>query len=186
MVQQPLNANQISEDKPVNIREMDFAFLTGGDPHVEPHDQLNSMMQNLSKEEQQELVELTPHVERFFILTYKAETGEYPPEPNTDAINKTVDIINSCTSPIILVGDRMAQSSNTNSLENLAELIGAKVYSTSYSEMNFPTTHPQYCGPLTPNPLTKKELSKSDLIIGVGTNLFSSFFYFSGRLARLL
>ena len=47
--------------------------------------------------------------------------------------------------------------------------------------MNFPTTHPQYCGPLTPNPLTKKELSKSDLIIGVGTNLFSSFFYFSGE-----
>ena len=47
--------------------------------------------------------------------------------------------------------------------------------------MNFPTTHPQYCGPLTPNPSTKKELSKSDLIIGVGTNLFSSFFYFSGE-----
>mgnify|MGYP003151473184 CR=1 FL=1 len=88
MVQQPLNANQISEDKPVNIREMDFAFLTGGDPHVEPHDQLNSMMQNLSKEEQQELVELTPHVERFFILTYKAETGEYPPEPNTGNVSR--------------------------------------------------------------------------------------------------
>ena len=105
----------------------------------------------------------------------------HPPEPNINAINKTVEIINSCTSPTILVGDRMAQSTNTNSLENLAELIGAKVYSTSYSEMNFPTTHPQYCGPLTPNPSTKKELSKSDLIIGVGTNLFSSFFYFSGE-----
>jgi len=105
----------------------------------------------------------------------------HPPEPNIDAINKAVELINSCSFPTILVGDRVAQSTSTNSLEILSEIIGAKVYSTSYSEMNFPTTHPQYCGPLTPNPITKENLSNSDLIIAIGTNLFSSFFYFPGE-----
>jgi len=87
MVQQPLNAEQTPEDRPVNIAEMDFAFLTAGDPEVEPYDQLNRMQQNLDQQEQQELTELVPYVERFFILSYKAENGEYPPDPNTGDIS---------------------------------------------------------------------------------------------------
>jgi len=73
MVQQPLNAEQTPEDRPINIGEMDFAFLTAGDPEVEPYDQLNRIQQNLDQEEQQELAQLAPYVERFFILSYKAE-----------------------------------------------------------------------------------------------------------------
>ena len=88
MIQQPLNAEQPSEDRPINIREMDFAFLTAGDPEVEPYDQLNKIQQNLDQEEQQELSKLVPYVERFFILSYKAENGEYPPEPNTGNVSK--------------------------------------------------------------------------------------------------
>jgi len=88
MVQQPLNAEQTPEDRPVNIAEMDFAFLTAGDPEVEPYDQLNKMQQNLDQQEQQELTELVPYVERFFILSYKAENGEYPPDPNTGDISR--------------------------------------------------------------------------------------------------
>ena len=93
MIQQPLNAGQTSEDRPVNIGEMDFAFLTAGDPEVEPYDQLNKMQENLDQEEQQEISQLVPYVERFFILSYKAENGEYPPEPNTG--NTSVEQYNS-------------------------------------------------------------------------------------------
>jgi len=88
MVQQPLNAEQTPEDRPINIGEMDFAFLTAGDPEVEPYDQLNRIQQNLDQEEQQELAQLAPYVERFFILSYKAENGEYPPDPNTGNISR--------------------------------------------------------------------------------------------------
>ena len=93
MIQQPLNAEQPPEDSPINVGEMDFAFLSAGDPTVEPYDQLNKMQENLDQEEQQEISQLVPYVERFFILSYKAENGEYPPEPNTG--NTSVEQYNS-------------------------------------------------------------------------------------------
>ena len=101
MIQQPLNAEQSSEDRPIGIGEMDFAFLTAGDPTVEPYDQLNKMQENLDQEEQQEISQLVPYVERFFILSYKAENGEYPPEPNTG--NTSVEQYNS------MVGENSAE-----------------------------------------------------------------------------
>ena len=75
---------QMEEDRPVNIGEMDFEFLTKNDPAVEPQDAALRMKKNLSPEEQKEIAGLVPYVERFFILNYKAETGDYPPEPNVE------------------------------------------------------------------------------------------------------
>ena len=72
---------QMGEDRPVDIGEMDFEFLSKGDPAVDAQDAANLMKQNLTEEEQKEIVSLLPYVERFFILSYKGETGEYPPEP---------------------------------------------------------------------------------------------------------
>ncbi len=79
-MQQPMPEAQV-EDAPVNIDEMDFAFLTENDPATEPQDAAMRMQENLDPEEQKEIAGLVPYVERFFILNYKAETGEYPPEP---------------------------------------------------------------------------------------------------------
>ena len=67
-----------------DIGEMDFEFLTAGDPAVAPQDAVNRMMENLTPEEQSEIAGLVPYVERFFILQFKAETGEYPPEPEVE------------------------------------------------------------------------------------------------------
>ena len=75
---------KMGEDRPVNIREMDFEFLTKNDPAVEPQDAALRMKKNLSPEEQKEMAGLVPYIERFFILNYKAETGDYPPEPNIE------------------------------------------------------------------------------------------------------
>jgi hypothetical protein len=75
---------QMEEDRPINIREMDFEFLSKNDPMVEPQDAAIRMKKNLSPEEQKEISGLVPYVERFFILNYKAETGDYPPEPNIE------------------------------------------------------------------------------------------------------
>jgi hypothetical protein len=75
---------QMEEDRPISIREMDFEFLSKNDPMVEPQDAAIRMKKNLSPEEQKEISGLVPYVERFFILNYKAETGDYPPEPNIE------------------------------------------------------------------------------------------------------
>ena len=72
---------QMEEDRPINIGEMDFEFLTKGDPATDIQDAAGRMTENLTPEEQKEITGLVPYVERFFILSHKAETGEFPPEP---------------------------------------------------------------------------------------------------------
>lgn len=72
---------EMGEDRPVNINEMDFEFLTKGDPATDIQDAAGRMSENLTPEEQKEISGLVPYVERFFILSHKAETGEFPPEP---------------------------------------------------------------------------------------------------------
>ena len=72
---------QMEEDRPINIGEMDFEFLTKGDPATDIQDAAGRMTENLTPEEQKEISGLVPYVERFFILAHKAETGEFPPEP---------------------------------------------------------------------------------------------------------
>jgi len=74
----------MEEDRPVDIGEMDFAFLSENDPAVEPQNAAINMKKNLTPEEQKEIAGLVPYVERFFVLNYKAETGEYPPEPTME------------------------------------------------------------------------------------------------------
>ena len=72
---------QMGEDRPISIGEMDFEFLTKGDPATDIQDAAGRMAENLKPEEQKEIAGLVPYVERFFILSHKAETGEFPPEP---------------------------------------------------------------------------------------------------------
>tara|TARA_R100001594_G_C4034013_1_gene261855 strand:+ start:42 stop:1820 length:1779 start_codon:yes stop_codon:yes gene_type:complete len=85
-VQQPEQSLPMGEeqDRPMPIGEMDFQFLTENDPAVEPQNAAINMKKNLTPEEQKEIAGLVPYVERFFVLNYKAETGEYPPEPTME------------------------------------------------------------------------------------------------------
>ena len=56
------------------------------------------------------------------------------------------------------------------------------MYATNFSEVNFPSGHPQFLGMLNPTlPASKEMLSSADAVLAVGTNVFSGFFYFSGR-----
>ena len=119
---------QMKEDRPVSIGEMDFEFLTKNDPAVEPQDAALRMKKNLSPEEQKEIAGLVPYVERFFILNYKAETGDYPPEPNVEPEGGggiTIDEYRSMSSE-----DKIANSMN----EDMKPVLKAKsVYDKSPS-----------------------------------------------------
>lgn len=67
--------------------------------------------------------------------------------PDTDAIEAATQILATATNPAMVVGDRVAQSDAMNEAVRVAELLGARVMSSSYAEVNFPSSHPQYVGP---------------------------------------
>ena len=101
--------------------------------------------------------------------------------PDRAAVEAAADLLATTSRPTMVVGDRIAQSGATAEAVRVAELIGARVLSASYSEMNFPMGHPQYLGPFTAAPAGRELLSSSDVVLAVGANVFSGFFYFSGH-----
>ena len=108
--------------------------------------------------------------------------GYFRTAPDPDAVSRTAELLASASNPVMIVGDRLAQSGGVSEAVHLAELAGARVYSSAYSEMNFPTSHPQYMGRSAPlTPAARETFAGSDVVLAVGTNVFSGFFYFSGR-----
>ncbi|MCS5660757.1 MAG: thiamine pyrophosphate-binding protein, partial [Dehalococcoidia bacterium] len=108
--------------------------------------------------------------------------GYFRLSPDKDAIKAAGQLLSVAKNPALIVGDRLAQSNGIPEAVRVAELVGAKVYATSYSEMNFPTDHAQFLGQFgAGTPEEQARLAENDVIIAVGTNVFSSFFYFEGR-----
>lgn len=105
--------------------------------------------------------------------------------PDKTALKMASDMLVSASSPVLIVGDRVAQSDAATEAVRLAELLGARVYSTGYSEMDYPTGHPQYLGTINPGlPLGREILSSADVVVAVGTNVFDSLFYVSGNVLQ--
>ena len=78
----------------------------------------------------------------------------------------------------MVVGDRVGQSGAVAEAVEVAELLGAKVFAAAFTQVNFPTSHPQFMGGLNLNsPSTRERLSGADALLAVGTNVFSSFLY---------
>ena len=101
--------------------------------------------------------------------------------PDPRAVADASELLTAAENPIIIVGDRLAQSGGVDEAVRLAEITGSTVYAASYSEMNFPTNHPQFMGRIAPGmPAGQALLSKDDVVLAVGTNVFAGYFYFSG------
>ena len=99
--------------------------------------------------------------------------------PDRRAVEVAAAILAAATNPILAVADRVAQSGAAEEAVRLAEIVGARVYSTYYSEMNFPTGHQQYAGPIKLGfPDTKALLSRGDVVLMVG-KLSTSFYMYS-------
>ncbi|PKB72976.1 MAG: hypothetical protein BZY75_04250 [SAR202 cluster bacterium Io17-Chloro-G7] len=107
-----------------------------------------------------------------------SSTGYYRIRPDTDAIAQASKLLAQADNPVIVVGDRVAQSGAMSQIVGLVERLGAKVYAESYSEVNFPTSHRLYAGILNlNNPATAKQLAGADVVLAVGANVFNSFLY---------
>jgi benzoylformate decarboxylase len=98
--------------------------------------------------------------------------------PDRDALEQASRLLSQAENPVIVIGDRIAQSGGVEQMVQVAERLGAKVYAASFSEVNFPTSHPLWAGMLnTSSPVTRRLLSGADVLLAVGANIFSSFLY---------
>jgi benzoylformate decarboxylase len=68
----------------------------------------------------------------------------------------------------MLIGDRIVQISNPYIPTKLAELLGAKVYSSNYSEMIFPNKHPNYINNLKLGFNSSNEFDEFDTVLAIG------------------
>ncbi len=104
----------------------------------------------------------------------------YRIRPDTDAVIRAAELLAQAENPVIVLGDRVGQSGAAAELTQVAEILGARVFATSYtySEVNFPLNHDQYAGMLNLNSsATRQQLADADVVLAAGTNVFSSFLY---------
>ena len=106
--------------------------------------------------------------------------GYFHIRPDTDAVARASKLLAQAENPVIVVGDRVAQSAAVPQVVRLAEQLGAKVYAAAFSEVNFPTSHSLYGGMLNlNNPATRQQFAGADVVLAVGANVFNSFLYVS-------
>jgi len=104
--------------------------------------------------------------------------GYFRTRPDADAVSRASQLLAQADNPILVIGDRIAQSGAAGQVVRVAEQLGARVYATSFSEMNFPTSHDLYGGILnTSSPATGRLLAEADVVMAIGTDVFSSFLY---------
>ena len=104
--------------------------------------------------------------------------GYHRTRPDADALARAAQLLARAECPMIVVGDRVAQSDAAAEVVEVAELVGAKVFAAAFTEVNFPTSHPQFMGTLNLNrPAAGGLLSEADVVLAVGTNVFSGFLY---------
>ena len=105
--------------------------------------------------------------------------GYFRIAPDRDAIKEATRVLSRASNPIMVVGDSVAQSGASAEAVRVAEVLGARVYASIYSEMNFPTDHPQYMGTIRLGyPESRERLSEGDAVLMVG-KLISGYYMFS-------
>lgn len=114
-------------------------------------------------------------------VNYEYITGAAPHtriHPDPESIEIAVDLLSRAQNPAIIVEDGVAKSDALAEAVGLAELIGARVYEWWMSDVNFPGDHPLYAGDLDLASLRTREiLSRVDVLVAIGTELFSQPMY---------
>ena len=149
-------------DVPVAIRR---AFRTASTPPTGPV--FLSLPWNVLDEEAE--LDLTP-----------ASTVYSRVHPDGDAVERAAHLLTKAKNPLMIVGDRVAQTGAVQEAVKVAEILGVPVAALvlNSSEVNFPTGHPQYRDFIAMDfPTGGETLSQHDVILAVGCNLFSQFLY---------
>jgi benzoylformate decarboxylase len=98
--------------------------------------------------------------------------------PDEMALQRAAHILAGGENLLMIVGDRVAQTGAVMEAVKVAEVLGARVVAANYSEVNYPTGHPQFWGLLNlDSPKTADTLGRHDVILAVGCNIFTRFLY---------
>ncbi len=91
------------------------------------------------------------------------------------AIAAAADVLAAAKRPVIMAGDAVAQSRAHAELVELAELLGAPVYTEFVpNTASFPSSHPLFRGnPVRTAPAVRKILEEYDALLSVGADLFT-------------
>jgi thiamine pyrophosphate-dependent acetolactate synthase large subunit-like protein len=98
--------------------------------------------------------------------------------PEPALIASCAELMQSATTPVILMGDGVSHSQGHVELARLAEVLGARVYGLMASEISIPWTHPLYCG-LTGHMFgegSQGRVQDADAVIICGTYVFPEVF----------
>ena len=95
-----------------------------------------------------------------------------PPAPNPEAISSAVSVLTDAGSVVMVVGLGVLRSGSTDLAVELAEQLGATVYTGWRRFDAFPNDHPQYIGnlPFMAKPLLAP-LFEADTVLALGTRL---------------
>jgi benzoylformate decarboxylase len=94
---------------------------------------------------------------------------------DAEAVAAAADLLAKAQRPVIIAGDAVAQSRAHAELVELAELIGAPVYTEFVpSTASFPSSHPLFRGAMVRMaPEVRKVLDQYDVLFSVGGDLFT-------------
>lgn len=103
-------------------------------------------------------------------------------DPDAEAVNRVVSALETSVSPVIVAGAGADEPSAWSALVDLAERLGAPVYSEAFgSRAGFPQDHPQFAGHLpTGRAQVVKALDGHDLVLAVGAPVFRHYQYEPG------
>ncbi len=107
--------------------------------------------------------------------------------PDEEAVERAVRVLVRGKNPLMIVGDRIAQSCAVEEAVKVAEALGASVMAVAWvsSEVNFPSGHPQFFDFVNLNsPGARDILDRHDVILAVGCNVFSQFLYMPLRIGK--
>jgi benzoylformate decarboxylase len=93
--------------------------------------------------------------------------------PDPEDVNRAVEVLKKARLPLMIVGRGVAKHDAVSEVVKMAELIGAPVYQTWVSDMNFPTSHSLYLGNLSLlDSGSKAKLQSADVLVSIGSPVF--------------
>jgi len=98
--------------------------------------------------------------------------------PQSASVAEVAGLLRNAASPVIIMGDGVAQANAQTELRELADVLGAAVWGAMSSEVNFPWTHPLYRG-LTGHMYGQDSarcVAEADAVVIVGTYAFPEVF----------
>ncbi|MBP39358.1 MAG: thiamine pyrophosphate-binding protein [Dehalococcoidia bacterium] len=104
------------------------------------------------------------------------------PSADPQLIDQICSLVAGAERPILVVGDRVAESNGTAAAVAVAEAGGMRAYGHGSTSVNFPADHPLWQGALNMRTAESVDAVRAaDVLVAVGCPVFEDFFYQSGQ-----